>query len=459
MSSAPVCGELRDPGMTPGEDRTGRRARRGSILPQPSDALRRMIRGVVWSTLGSSIAQGTSFLTAVAVARNLGKNSFGAFVLVQSTMIAAANLACLNLGVTATKYASEYRTSDPKRAGRVLGLACLVALIAGILFAVGLVAFAPRLAPPGGQRSLVAKGLRISSPYVLCSSLNGYQMGALAGLECFRPMAWIGAACGCFSLLLTWIFAWRFGFNGALLAQSAGAFSLCVAYHFALAFASTKQQVTIRYCGAWKERAALARFSLPATMSGIFGSVAIWWCNVALVRESGYAELALFGALSNLRAAMLFIPVLVARVAAPMLNGLRAAGGFKEYHSMFWGTVRWNGGIGLLLAGVFALLGRPVLAIFGRDFDASPAVLLLFLGAVVCEIVSANLYQAIFTARTLWTHCAISMLWAAVLVSAASAVLRPYGAAGLAFSYLAAWTCSMACYAFAANRRLKEWVR
>ena len=47
------------------------------------------------------------------VARILGKGAFGQFALILSTAIAITSVAGLGLGVTATKYVSEYRTADP----------------------------------------------------------------------------------------------------------------------------------------------------------------------------------------------------------------------------------------------------------------------------------------------------------------------------------------------------------
>jgi O-antigen/teichoic acid export membrane protein len=408
----------------------------------PQTATHRAMFGIAWNVLGSVVAQGGTFLSSVVLARVLGKQIFGQFAMVQSTVIALTNLASLGLGITATKYVSQFRSTQPDRAGRILGISSLVALLAGLCFAVSLIVFAPKLATDAA----LIPDLRLSAIYVFFITLNGYQLGALMGLEAFGRMARISLVSGPVAVVGTWVLAYRFGLEGGVLALGLNAFLVWWLSQIGVKQECCRAGIRVRYRDAWQERSALIRFSIPAVVTGLTGSAAIWWCNKLLVKNAGYAELAVFVAVSNLRLMVVFLPGVVGRVVSPLLNNLLANGEIKTYQRTFWYVVAGNGALGLCLAGILSLAGTYLLHLFGKDFAGSSALLLLLLSSAVIEIVASNLYQAIFTAASLWWQAGIGSIWAILLIVLSVLVLSRYGAAGLAFSYLAAWCVAAVLY-------------
>ena len=398
---------------------------------------------IAWSVAGGVLSQGGMFFTSVALARILGSHEFGRFAMIQSTAIALSALASLGLGTTATKYVSQYRKTQRDRAGLIMGLSSQVAIAAAVCCCSLLLWFAPSVAAGGG---LSATELRISAIYVFFTTLSGYQMGALAGMEAFRQIARISFIYGPATFALHGALAWRFGIRGAVLAQGGGALLLWLLCGRALAVEGRRHGITTRYRGAWRERGVLFRFSIPATLSGIAGSVAIWWCNALLVKVGGYALLGLFTVASTLRMMVLFLPGLNIRVTSPLLNNLLASGDDLAYRRTYWTATLCNGAIAVLLATFFWVAGPWLLRLFGRQFAASPLLVLLLLCAAVVEVITTNLYQALFASRSLWWQTAIVLVWIAVLVSFSILAIPGYGAAGLAFAYLAAWCVTAVLY-------------
>lgn len=407
-----------------------------------SQTARRVISGVAWNALACVLAQGGTFLGSVVLARVLGKHAFGQYAMILSTVYALTSLAGLGLGITATKYVSQYRDKVPERAGNILGLSSAIAILAGAGFSVVLFVLAPSLAV---DPSLVS-GLRVSVFYVFFTTLNGYQAGALVGFEAFGRIARISMVTGPAAVLTAWVLARSDGLRGAVLAQGAVAFLTWLLYQIALRAELRKTSIVILYRGAWREQSALFRFSAPAIVSGITGSFAIWWCNKLLVSHSGYAELAVFTVAINLRLMVLFVPGLVARVVSPLLNNLLANGEVTRFRRAFWGAVAGNGVIALALAAIFFVTGNQILRLFGKDFIGPPALLFLLLVSAVIEIVACNLYQAVFTAKSLWWQVVVQSTWTAVLLSLSQLLIPRQGTIGLAQAYLAAWCASLALY-------------
>jgi O-antigen/teichoic acid export membrane protein len=185
------------------------------------------------------------------------------------------------------------------------------------------------------------------------------------------------------------------------------------------------------------------------------GSAAIWWCNALVVQLRGYAELAVFSAVNTLRLAILFLPVLVGRVASPLLNSLRAGGESEAYRRTFWQAVAANGAMAAVFAIVLAVAGPNVLRLFGRDFIGSGALIPLLMASVTIEVVAAGLYQAIFTSRSLWSQAAVMSIWSGVLAGISSRAVPAHGAAGLALAYLVAWSLATLLYVCLVVRELR----
>jgi O-antigen/teichoic acid export membrane protein len=405
-----------------------------------------MAHGIAWNVAGGVLMQAGTFLTSLVVARILGRQAFGRFALVQSTMVALTALAGLGLGVTATKYLSQYRGTDPERAGRILGLSSAIAATAAFCLCLAIGVFAPLL-----HGHIAAADLRISTVYIFFMTLNGYQAGALAGLEAFRRIVRIGLWCAPVSVALHAILAWGLGIQGALLAQGISAAFLWLSYHLALVAEGRRFGIAVRYRDAWRERAAMLQFSIPATLSGITGSIAIWWCNNALVKSSDYAALGMFAAASTLRMVVLFVPSMITRVTSPLLNSLRANGDIAGYKRIFWGAIACNGGIAAALAVFLSLAGRHIPRLFGKEFVAPPLLMAVLLASGFVEAVATSLYQALFTRPTLWWQVGACVLWSGVLVAISNLAIPVYGASGLAFAYLIAWCASGILYAAVAQ--------
>src|SRR5712691_2179953 len=140
--------------------------------------------------------QGSTFAISVIVANALGRQIFGEYAMIQSTLLTLAPIAQLATGYTVTRYVAEFRSTDRDRAGRTLGLCSIVSASAACVAALALLAGAPWLAADILQAPHLAPGLLLVAAVVLFTVMNGYQIGALAGLEAYRDLATEGSVSG-----------------------------------------------------------------------------------------------------------------------------------------------------------------------------------------------------------------------------------------------------------------------
>jgi len=279
----------------------------------------------------------------------------------------------------------------------------------------------------------------IGSGFLFFSSINGYQLGALSGLEAYGGLAKAGVASGIVAMALISLGAWWGGLNGTLIGLSISAFVRCAIHNRWLRLESRVQGIKPQYRGSLgQEKAIIFEFALPAALAGYYSMPMVWLANTFLVRQpGGYGEMALYTAANNLRILVLFLPNVMNSVGLSVLNYEKAKGDITHYNQVFRFNVLYMFLVslgGLLVMGVF---GRTLLQLFGKDFEAGHFLLWILLIASLFESLSIALYQYVQSQAKIWlSFICINVPREAFLVLAAYFLVQPYGGAGLAVAYL-----------------------
>ena len=424
------------------------------LSSEPGSLRARFQHGISWNVIGAILNNGANFLTNIAIANLLGREIFGAYGMIQSTLTTFVGIAQAAGGITATKYVAEFRSSDKEKTGRVLGLCTATTATTGAVATLLVLLCAPWLASTTLKASFLAKPMQIASAVVFFTVMNAYQMGALAGLESYREWAIVNGLQGPIQLGVCSFSAWRWGLQGAvvgLLATSAIRWSIL---HVALVREANRQGIVLRYSGIWQERSILIKFALPAAISGLSAAPAMWLANTFLVRQAnGYSQMALFSAALNLKNVVMFLPLLLNNVGFSLLNNHRGKESELRYRKVFWTTVCSVAGAALAGAAFFGVFGRHVLRLYGKNFpEAYPALLVLLTCAVV-ESVAMAVYLIIGAEEKMWFSLLGVMLPRDIAVVFFAYWLTPLrGALGLGFAHLGAWMiCSAVIFTVVAR--------
>lgn len=399
----------------------------------------RLIKGTALNFLAVAFNQGSTLIVNIIVARILMKQSFGEYAMVQSTLLTVAALSQLATGYTASKYIAEYRSSDPERAGRIMGLCALVSAVMAGVGAFLLIAIAPWLADAMLKAPHLAFALMIGSGFLFFSSINGYQTGALSGLEAYGGLAKAGVASGIVAVVAISLGALWGGVNGTLIGLSISAFVRCAIHNRWLRLESRVHGIKPQYHGSLsQEKAIIFKFALPAAIAGYYSMPMIWLANSFLVRQpGGYGEMALYSAANNLRILVLFLPNVMNSVGLSVLNNEKAKGDMTRYNRLFKSNVLYIFLVSLGGALILGVFGRPILQLFGKDFGAGHFLLWLLLVASIFEGLSIALYQYVQSHAKIWlSFFTINVPREAFLVVAAYYLVQSYGGAGLAAAYL-----------------------
>lgn len=387
---------------------------------------------------GSVISRGLMLCATVLVARMLGKTVYGELGMIQSTVGMFGVFAGFGLGLTATKHVAEFRLSDPDRAGRIIGLSGLFAMLTGGLMALGLFIFAPWLAEHTINAPHLAGILRVGAMILFINALNGAQTGALSGFEAFKTIAYVNLFVGLISFPILVCGAYFGGLTGAVWAL---AINLCFNWllnHLALRKEARCYRIPFTFRNCSRELPILWNFALPATLSGIMVGPANWACLALLANQpDGYAEMGILTAALVFQGLLLFVSGML---GAPLLSMVSNAGAnISDKLSTVNILSTW------ILGVVFAipLLCFPEIAqlIFGSDYYTH-SFQITFSLVVFCTSIMTfkeGLTRIMVANNILWWGFFSNTLWAIILIGSTVFLVR-WGAPGLAVSFVIAYT-------------------
>jgi O-antigen/teichoic acid export membrane protein len=444
--------------LIPTEIRSWNNASKAITETWAADSLRgRFARGAVWSLVGAVISQGASLAASVITARLLGREQFGEYGMVQSTVGMLGIFAGLGLGLTATKYVAQFRTRDPERAGRIVALGSAVAIVSGGLMALTLLAAAPVLAVKTLNAPALADELRIASLLLFFNALNGAQLGALTGLEAFQATARINLLRGLIAVPVTAIAVLSWGLPGAVWALVSISAVACLLSQISLRAHCLALGIHTRLSSGWKERRVLWTFSTPAFLSGALVGPALWAANTMLVNQpGGYGEMGVFSAASQWRNAIGFIPAVLAQFALPILSNLNGERDASRYNK----ALRWNliltATAAVAVAVPVALAAPQIMRLYGRDFQQGWLVLALSAATAAISCINGVVGTAILSAGSVWIGLAFNAMWAAVLLAGCYYLIPSRLALGLAGSMLGAYIAHTVWQALYLRHRLLQ---
>ena len=411
-------------------------------LKKEAPLAHRLAHGSFWALSGTVASRIFSMATTIFLARILGKADYGAYGMVQSTIGMFGLFAGLSMGATTTKYVAQLKTTDPSRAGKILSLTTMLAIVSGGVVMVLLGFTAPWLARTTLNRSDLSPVLMTGALLLFVSTVNGVQTSSLAGFEAFRELARINVLQGITTPLVALPLVYTFGIQGGIMALTIVAvlgWYLCA---MALRRECNKFHIVRRIFSRsnFSERGILWSFGLPALISGALVMPVTWATNAILANQAnGYSELGLFNAANQWRQLIIFIPQVLAGVMLPIfsdVHGRRNPGEFLHVLNINLG-ITWA--VALPMAILTIVLRNQLSAVFGGQFSHMSLLVVPLMIASFLNILNNVVGTALMGSGKMWTGAIFNMAWALALWIGTLILVPHFGGMGLAVAYLIAY--------------------
>jgi len=416
----------------------------------------RLARGVFWLTIGTVISRGLMLVAMILVARIIGKTSYGELGIIRTTVSMFGVFAGFGLGITATKYVAEFHQKDPRRAGRIIGLSEIVAIITGVLMALTLFFFASWLAENTINAPHLANVLRIGSLILFISALTGAQTGALSGFEAFKIIAYVNFFVGLISFPILVCGAYFGGLTGAVWALVINLGINWFFNHLALQKEARRKNVPLSFKKCNVEINVLWKFSLPALLAGSTVGPVNWICSAILVNQpKGYDEMGIYSAANQWFYLLLFMPSILGQVLLPVLSERLGQKDTKQSQKTMIFAIKANLLMILPFIILASIISPYIMNLYGKGFREGWPTLIVVLFTTGLVAVNEPVGKIIAASGKMWIGFVMNFGWAIMFV--VSTLLLAYlGSMGIAFSRAIAYfihTIWVFCFVFWILRR------
>lgn len=402
-------------------------------------ALRGAARSSILSFAGSMVSGLAGFGLSLILGRGLGPAGSGLVFQMVSVFTIASAIAKLGLDTTCVwllpRLALTQR-SDVRRAASIL----LVGSLAGGIVAGGVLAL---LAPflDGGQADLVSL-VRVAAIFIPLSSVSTVALAVTRGLGGIRPYVLIGSIGLPTLRLASAAIAVAFAASAVLVSMTWLATLALITALALLASARVLRPFT-KPDASTRSRRDLTKqvgdYSLPRAMSSVIEQALLWQDVLIVGLIVGPEAAGVYGVVSRLVQAG-FIPSTSMRiVVAPQFSRMLHRGQIDVLSDFYSRTAQWIVLMSVPMYVLFAVLGQPLLAIFGPGFIQGALTLTIAsVGATIWSSAGNVQSLLLMSGHSGWAAINKLVVFAASLILLLTMVPR-WGILGAA----TAWTLSM----------------
>lgn len=401
-----------------------------------SDIARRMATGAFWSLLGSTVSKLLVLLAGIILAHILGKESYGEFGMVKSTLGMFLVLGSFGLGLTATKFIAEYRNTDKEHVCSIYLLTNGFALFFAVIVSLLVFLFSESLAVNVLHTSDLILPIKVSSLILLFTILNTAQDATLSGFESFKSIAISNFLCSVFEAAGMVVLGYYYGIIGAVIGYGSGFIIKTVFNKYLINKDFKRNKIEIKLSNFRRDDLKLLyTYTLPAAISTLMAGPTFWILRTILARASGYGELAIYDVADQWKLILLFIPATISQIILPIMSSID-----KNNKKQFWKILHTNILLNVCITAFlsFLIVGfcNHIMNLYGKGFDETAPLIILSLSAIFTSI-SNILGISISSLGKMWVWFSVSVVWAAsTVISAYVLVEMGYQASGVAMAVL-----------------------
>jgi len=401
-----------------------------------SDIFQRVLTGAFWSIFGTASAKLIVLCAGIICANILGSGGFGKLGIVRSTINMFVIFGTAGLGITATKYISQYKKTDPEMIQRILSITTLFTLIMAGIIAVVVLFFAPYIAISTLQDPSLCGAMRVGAFLLFCAILNGAFNGILSGFERFKSIALNTFKSSCLEGVFIICGAYFYGVLGAVLGYGIGVFSLLLFNVVSVRNTLQKNSISYKIVNFRRQDiSVLYKFSLPAALSSFLVAPSYWVIRALLINNDGFEELGVYEAADQWRIIILFVPSALSNIVLPILSGF-SKGEERDYKKALKMNLLLNVSVAFFLSTMIALFSGLIMKSYGEGFENRLPLILIACSTVFSSF-AAVIGVSIVSRGKMWMSLFFNMMWSIQFIGLTYLFLRMgYGAVGASMALL-----------------------
>lgn len=349
------------------------------------------VKNSFWSVLGNGLGYGFLLLSGILIARFLGKDLYGEYGMVKTTMFNIAAFATFGLGYTSTRYVANFICNQKENVYSLVCSSLKVTLFTSSILAVLLIYFSNSLAHLLDEPSL-SKAFQYLGIVIVAKALCTTQNGILAGFKSFKYIAINTIISGIVMFVLSISFTYFWGIEGALLSLGLSQISNVFLNFYSL----KKCSKDIPHILTKSYSKEIIVFSLPVVLQEFSFLLNTWGGSFLLVKFSSLGELGLYSAASQWSVIVVFIPGMLSNVVLSYLSdSTQQTKNRRHFLNMM---IKINLACTLVPFVLVYIFADWISTFYGETFVTLPLVLRLYMFTTFLTTCS-NVFQSEFIAR------------------------------------------------------------
>lgn len=388
----------------------------------------KLFKDSFWAVFGNGIGNALMLFAGIIIARLLGKDLYGEYGIVKTTMFYIASFATLGLGVTSTKYIASLISSRSSHVGNIICDSISITLIFSGIIAIFLFISAPYLAVFLNETSLTMpfKALAI---VIIFKAITTTQIGILAGFKKFREIAINSILSGIIMLILCIPLTYEFGLKGSLLTLLLSQIFNSVVNYFSVR-KNTKNVSLVKNVSYKKE---LIYFSFPVALQESSFTICNWAAIMMLTKYSSLGEVGLYTASAQWNSIITMIPGLLINVVLSYLSG---SVNEKRLHKKTLKLMLCVNIITTIIPFVIVYFMANFIATFyGESFSEMPSVLRILTFSTILEACASVYKSELLALGKTWFLFLIRFIRDLILVVSVYTLLKNAGGNNGAIMY------------------------
>ncbi|MCL2097293.1 MAG: oligosaccharide flippase family protein [Bacteroidales bacterium] len=362
-----------------------------------------LFKDSLWSLLGNTTGYGLALIAGIIVARFLGKDIYGEYGMIKSTLLNIAVFSTFGLGYTVTKFVAESKNKANQCIRQITFSSINITLVTSTLFALFLFFFSKHVATYLNAVHL-SLSLRIFAVIIIFNALSTVQIGILAGFNEFKSIAINKGIVGITTFVLSVILTYFWEIEGALSALLIATILNCVLNNIIV---RKKLQPYSRIERSTENIVKqLLLFSLPITLQEGVYSITHWLCIAILVKLSNYGEVGLYSAAIQWSGIILFIPGILKNVALSHLSGTNDN---ITQHKIIFKRMLFVSFISTLIPCLIVFIFADFISSFyGESFIRLPLILNISVFTTIFTAMQTLYIQNYISMNKIWIHFYLS---------------------------------------------------
>ena len=409
-----------------------------TLIARSAD-LRVFSSGLIWSTFGTVIVRLTPMITTILISHWFGIGSVGKFGVIYGTLVSGSLLAAAGVSLMATRNIAAYAATNPDMAGRLAGMALLLAGGTGTFIGLMIFLFSDEIAGRLLKQPELAFYLRVIAPIIVLNAMNTVQMAILSGLQAFKTIARLNIMFGGLMITLVPVGLNFYGLTGSFTALGCAYLGGCLIAYPAMAAALRRRDIRIAFRDALSQWPLVTRYAVPALIASVLFEPVNWICTAIVVNNpNGLEQVGLYFIAMQLETLLLFVPQIVVQVTIPMLSTGFGQADRRRVLNVLGMGIGTNIAIAIGFVTVMMMFGNWFLVLFKLDPAQHWPIFMVVVLASAMIAAALPLGQVPVTSGYMWTGLSITAGWAMTFIIG-TWILQDSGALGVVIARSIAW--------------------